>query len=360
MNLNITQELYLIKTFEIQNHLHLSQIKKSMKKLLILFFINAFTHGIIFSQDVTTVEAKSTDISENLDLEAVASVFGEAEDLEDFEKKLNDTELQISNLDLNEDGEVDYIRVTEESKDNTHVVTLQATIGKDQYQDVAIISVEKDDKGETQVQVVGDVYIYGPEYIIQPVYVHPPVIWVWFWGPLYSPWRSPYYYGYYPPYYRPWSPYPPHRYHTNVHVHINVSNSYSRTTVRTSKTSVNIQNNNRRNDFGFKNPDRSYENRSKNKDVKNRDAHKPSPKPTQDNKTTTGREVNEDWKPASERSGEKSKAKENKVSTPTQKPSTSKSNVKPANTHSKTSTKATTQQKKSGAAKGVKKGGGKR
>ena len=90
-----------------------------------------------------------------------------------------------------------------------HLVTIQAVIGKDQFQDVAVISVEKDDKGETTVQVVGDVYMYGPDYIIQPVYVHPPVIWVWFWGPYYSPWRSPFYWGYYPPYYRPWAPYPP-------------------------------------------------------------------------------------------------------------------------------------------------------
>lgn len=345
-----------------------------MKKLLVLFFISAFIHGLVFSQDVTTVEAKSTDISENLDLEAVASVFGEAEDLEDFEKKLNDPELQISNLDLNEDGEVDYIRVTEASEGNTHVVTLQATIGKDQYQDVAIISVEKDDSGETQVQVVGDVYMYGPDYIIQPVYVHPPVIWVWFWGPLYSPWRSPYYYGYYPPYYRPWTPYPPHRYHSNVNVHINVSNSYSRTTVRTSKTSVNIQNNNRRNDFGSKNPDRSYDNRSKNsntsKDAINKDANKPSTKPSRDDKTSTGREVKDDWQPASERGGEKSKVKDNKVSTPTQKSTTSrdKTNVQPAKTTTKaakTTTKSTAKPvnntTRSGAGKAAtKKGGGRK
>ncbi len=335
-----------------------------MKKLLALLFISAFTIGVVSSQDITTVEAKSTDISENLDLEAVASIFGEAEDLEDFEKKLNDPELQISNLDLNEDGEVDYIRVTEASKDNTHVVTLQATIGKDLYQDVAIISVEKDDKGETQVQVVGDVYMYGPDYIIQPVYVHPPVIWVWFWGPLYSPWHSPYYWGYYPPYYRPWTPYPPHRYQTNVHIHVNVSNTYSRTTVRTSKTSVNIQNKNRRNDFGSKNPDRSYENRANSKGVKSKDANKPSTKPNRDDKTSTSREVNDDWKPASERSGEKSKVKDNKVSTPTKKPTTTKTDIKPtsnpAKTPTKSSNKTTTQQKRTGAAKGAKKGGGRR
>jgi len=42
------------------------------------------------------------------------------ENLEDFEKKLNNPDTQISNLDLNEDGEVDYLRVIETSKDETH------------------------------------------------------------------------------------------------------------------------------------------------------------------------------------------------------------------------------------------------
>lgn len=301
-----------------------------MKRLLVLFIITIYTLGSVFAQDVTTVEAKSSDISDNLDLEAVASIFGEAKDLEDFEKKLNDPELQISNLDLNEDGEVDYLRVLETSEKDVHVVTIQAVIGKDQFQDVAVISVEKDDKGETTVQVVGDVYMYGPDYIIQPVYVHPPVIWVWFWGPLYSPWRSPWYWGYYPPYYRPWAPFPPHRYRTNVHVHINVNNSYHRTNVRVSNTSVKIQERNRSNDYGRSNPDRSFEKR--NDGAKNRaelterreSGNTPS---TRDNrekvnsresrdKVSTGREVQQDWKPASEREGRESRVKDDKVSVP--------------------------------------------
>jgi hypothetical protein len=292
-----------------------------MKKLFSLIIMSVFTFHLAFAQDVTTVEAKSDDISDNLDLEAVASVFGEAEDLEDFEKKLNDPELQISNLDLNEDGEVDYLRVLETSEKDVHVVTIQAVIGKDQFQDVAVISVEKDEKGETTVQVVGDVYMYGPDYIIQPVYVHPPVIWVWFWGPYYSPWRSPFYWGYYPPYYRPWAPYPPSRYRTNVNVHINVNNSYHRTAVRNSNTSVRIQDKNRSNDYGRKNPDRSFEKRNdgaKNRAElsKRRESGKSPAKVDSRDKVSTGRKVQKDWEPANERKGRDSNVKNNKVSIP--------------------------------------------
>ena len=234
-----------------------------MKKIIILatMFLAFFT-GSVFSQDVTTVEAKDSDISDNLDLEAVASVFGEAKDLEDFEKKLNDPELKLTNLDLNEDGEVDYLRVVETSDKDAHVVAIQAVIGKDQYQDVATIDVVKDDQGETQVQVVGDVYIYGSNYIVQPVYVHPPVIYVFFWGPLYHPWRSPFYWGYYPPYYHPWRPYPPYTYRRNVNIHVNVNNTYRNTNVRINKNTVNLQKNVSRNDFAKSHPDRSFQKRN--------------------------------------------------------------------------------------------------
>ncbi len=120
-----------------------------MRKLLYLIIacmiIRCFN---IAAQDVTTVEAESEDISENLDLEAIASVFGEAKDLEDFERKLNDPELQISNLDLNGDGNVDYLRVVETSEKNTHLIAIQAVIDKDQFQDVATAEVEKTKKAK--------------------------------------------------------------------------------------------------------------------------------------------------------------------------------------------------------------------
>ena len=66
-------------------------MRKLFGSLLIVLFIAV---GNLYAQDVTTVEAKDTDISDNLDLEAVASVFGEAKDLEEFEKKLNDSDLK--------------------------------------------------------------------------------------------------------------------------------------------------------------------------------------------------------------------------------------------------------------------------
>lgn len=289
-------------------------MKKIIGSLLLVLFIASTS---LYAKEVTTVEAKNSDISDNLDLEAVASIFGESKDLEEFEKKLNDPKTQISNLDLNEDGEVDYLRVMETSKDDTHLITIQAVIAKDQYQDVATIDVEKKDENETQVQVVGDVYLYGPGYIVEPVYVHPPIIFLFFWGPHYHPWHSPFYWGYYPPHYRPWRPYPRNRYRTNVNVHINKNNSYSYTSVRKSKTSIDLQNKSRRNDFEAKNPDKSFSKR--NEGVKNRQAldqkrNKPNVDNTKTNeaKTSTGKKVQKDWKPESKKAGAKSNVKNKK------------------------------------------------
>ena len=81
-------------------------------RILAILFIGLINYTAI-SQDVTTIQANSEDISDSLDLEAVASIFGESKDLEDFEKRLNDPKIQILNLDLNNDGEVDYLRVME-------------------------------------------------------------------------------------------------------------------------------------------------------------------------------------------------------------------------------------------------------
>ncbi len=138
---------------------------------LLLLLLTAFP---VLAQDSTTIEAKSEDISDNLDLEAVASVFGEAKDLEDFEQRLNDPEAQLTNLDMNGDGEVDYLRVMETVQGDTHYIALQAVVGEDQFQDVASIEVEKDSGGDTQVQVVGDVYMYGPGYIYLRTGLCPP------------------------------------------------------------------------------------------------------------------------------------------------------------------------------------------
>jgi len=232
-----------------------------LKTLFVFMFFIAI--NLISAQDVTTIQSNNEDISDNLDLEAVASIFGESKDLEDFEKRLNDPKTQISNLDLNNDGEVDYLRIMETGTDkNVHTISIQAVIGKDQFQEVATIDVEKDSKGSSQVQVVGNVDMYGSNYYVTPHYPVVPVFFTFFWMATYRPFYSPWHWGYHPPYFRPWHPYPSYRYRSNVHVHVNVHNSYNRTNVRMNNNTVNINSNNKNNSYFKNNPDKKFDKRN--------------------------------------------------------------------------------------------------
>lgn len=161
-------------------------------------------------------------------------MFGESANLQDFERRLNDPKYQISNLDLNGDDEVDYLRVIESVEDRTHVVIIQAVLDRDVYQDVATIDVERDNYNKVSVQIVGNSYLYGTNYIYEPVYSVVPVIYTSFWVTNYRPYYSTWYWGYYPTYYSAWRPYPVYRYRNNVNVCINVHNSYNYVNVRRS------------------------------------------------------------------------------------------------------------------------------
>lgn len=205
-----------------------------MKAKLLLIALFAIAISSCQAQAGATVYAKNSDISDNLDLRAVASIFGESANLQDFERRLNDPKYQISNLDLNGDDEVDYLRVIESVENRTHVVIIQAVLDRDVYQDIATIDVERDNYNKVSVQVVGNTYLYGANYIYEPVYSVAPVIYTSFWVNNYRPYYSTWYWGYYPTYYSAWAPYPVYRYRNNINVCINVNNRYNYVNTRRS------------------------------------------------------------------------------------------------------------------------------
>lgn len=218
----------------------------------------------LMAQKRITVEATSNDISYNLDLRAVASIFGESRDLEEFEMKLNDYDSGISNLDLNDDGEVDYLRVIETYEKNVHVVVIQAVLDRDIFQDVATIVVEKKSNRTAIVQIIGDPYMYGMNYIIEPIYYHRPTIFSYLWARRYRSWVSPYYWGYYPNYYRYRRPYEVNIYLNNVYTRINHRHNYRYTDTRRNDYSVKLQSQISRNDYSRKHPERNFSTRNEN------------------------------------------------------------------------------------------------
>src|SRR4030042_6375307 len=177
---------------------------------------------------------------DNLNLYAVMKLFQESETLEGFEKSLNDQNSKINNLDLNGDNYVDYIMVSDYVDGDVHTIVLRAALDKNEFQDVAVFTVQKFRDGSVEIQVIGDEALYGKNYIVEPyyaetpnpgymgksnrnvtinvVYTTPYEIAVWpliryIYLPNYVVWRSSWYWSYYPNYWHPWRPFYWHYYY---------------------------------------------------------------------------------------------------------------------------------------------------
>jgi len=235
-----------------------------MKTKLLLIALITLTISSCQAQAGATVYAKNSDISDNLDLRAVASIFGESANLQDFERRLNDPKYQISNLDLNGDNEVDYLRVIESVEDRTHVVIIQAVLDRDVYQDIATIDVERNNYNKVSVQVVGNTYLYGANYIYEPVYNVVPVIYNSFWVTNYRPYYSTWGWNYYPTYYTAWTPYPVYRYRNNINICINVNNRYNYVSTRRSYRAPVLYESRRTYGYETRRPDYSFAQRHSN------------------------------------------------------------------------------------------------
>ena len=181
---------------------------------------------------------------DNLNLYAVMKLFQESETLEGFERKLNEENSRINNLDLNGDNMVDYITVSDYVDGNVHTIVLRTMLTRNESQDVAVFTVQQFRNGEVQIQLIGDEALYGKNYIIEPNYAETPNpgyggtsvnrsnvtvvtstyydIGAWpmirfIFHPAYVVWRSSWYWGYYPVYWNPWRPYYWHYYYGYHH-----------------------------------------------------------------------------------------------------------------------------------------------
>jgi hypothetical protein len=217
-----------------------------MKKSILFFailMIGLFTSPVFSQTDNEPVALGLP--GDNLNLYAVLDIFQKSKTLEDFEKALNDSDNKVNNLDLNNDGEIDYIEVESHKEGNTHVIVLQVAVNNIETQDVAVIEVDKDKKNNVHVQAIGDEDLYGKNYIVEPsdsvsgtpnpgykgdatvivnnnttnnynttttnpsyvstsVSAWPVVLFLF--SPIYVAYRSPWHWGYYPSYWRPWRP----------------------------------------------------------------------------------------------------------------------------------------------------------
>lgn len=187
---------------------------------------------------------------DNLNLYAVMNLFQESETLEAFERSLNDPNGMINNLDLNGDNYVDYLMVFDYADGDIHNIVLRVALNQNEFQDVAVFTVQKFRDGSVQVQLIGDEALYGPNYIIEPIYAETPnpgykgnvvqqnqgvqqknvtavrttyhevAYWpvvTYIYRPTYVVYRSSWYWGYRPVWWSPWTPHYWHYYYGYHH-----------------------------------------------------------------------------------------------------------------------------------------------
>jgi len=111
---------------------------------------------------------------DNLNLYAVMDLFRNSETLEGFERSLNNPNSRINNLDLNGDNLVDYITVSDYVSRKVHTIVLRTSLSRNEFQDVAVFTVQKMGKRKVMIQLIGDEALYGPNYIIEPLIANRP------------------------------------------------------------------------------------------------------------------------------------------------------------------------------------------
>jgi hypothetical protein len=220
-------------------------IMKKIKHLLII--------AVCFA--ATTINASAQEGStgmpgDHFSLQGALEMFKQASSPEDFEKLINTADKNINNLDLNGDGEVDYIKVIDRTDKKLHAFILQVAISETENQDIAVIELEKTGDTTAILQIIGDEEIFGEQLIVEasdegdeeigdndsdrsggpsadffkPVRI---IVNVFYWPsvryvyrPAYVPWVSPWRWRHYPGWWKPWRPLPWHVFHPK-RVHYN-------------------------------------------------------------------------------------------------------------------------------------------
>jgi hypothetical protein len=162
----------------------------------------------IFSESDNAVPSSITSTSivfakDGLDLQALTTLIKKAKNAKDLEKLLN-TPGSINNLDLDKDGKVDYISITEfrDSDNQKRGLSLTVDLGKGQVQEVATIQFERD-QSAVNMLVAGNEQIYGSDENYMGGFSFTDLLIMnWLFNSTRPTYSSPYYYAHYPSYYK--------------------------------------------------------------------------------------------------------------------------------------------------------------
>lgn len=192
----------------------------------------ALRYAIAASTSLVALQAQAPEPTgvpgEQFSLPGALELFQKSDSPEAFEKALNAEGNKVNNLDLNGNGQVDYVRVVDRVQGGMHALVLQVAVSETETQDIAVIELEKTGPEQVTAQIVGDEDIFGEQTLVEPgdgddgedagkeampLRAFKVVVNVWPWpcvrfmyAPAYVAWASPWRWRVYPAWWRPWRP----------------------------------------------------------------------------------------------------------------------------------------------------------
>lgn len=221
-----------MKSINYQTHLNLNFVGQSYLKILAMKNTFLLLLVVLGTTTAFAQDDSPENTGDNFSLEGALELFKSASSLEAFEKSLNEENNQVNNLDLDGDGQTDYINVEDIKENDAHMIVLSTYLNATEKQDIALIAIEKTGDGNAVLQIEGDEDLFPKNSIVEPsaqeggavqqlkaesnvavVNNSAPTVNVWGWpsvryvyAPTYVVYTSPYRWRTYPNWWRPWRP----------------------------------------------------------------------------------------------------------------------------------------------------------
>ena len=169
---------------------------------------------VVVNQPTISVTPEVSNLGDNLNLQALGELVKNSTSAQDIEDKLNSNG-SINNLDLNGDGSVDYIKVTEYGNGNQKGFSFTVDVANGQTQEIATIEVAQG-SNNAQMNIQGNQQLYGNNGYYQSNYGLTDMLIMSYLLRPHPYYHSPYYYGHYPSYYHSYRSTPYNSYRTRM------------------------------------------------------------------------------------------------------------------------------------------------
>jgi len=168
-----------------------------MKKLLITLAFAAVLGGCTQppQQNNVTIQSNTT---AGFDVNRLASLVKTSTDPQVLEKAINDPNNHINNLDLDKDGNIDYLKVSEPGKNELDVID---DTSPDQSVTVASIKVNPTDNNNADLNIQGNPQYVGDNYMYHSSFTFTDFLLMSYLLRPHAYYMPMYHYGYYPSYY---------------------------------------------------------------------------------------------------------------------------------------------------------------